>query len=82
MYQGVHATIAVAMLVDIIYAVSEGFLDSIPVTKVGLFVSELIESLDREPCDYLKLFAREKAMTPEVKAALEAVLKRLSVKSA
>jgi F-type H+-transporting ATPase subunit alpha len=82
MKQGVHATIPVAKQVAIIYAGTQGFLDSIPVTKVGMFESELFESLDREPCDYLKLFAREKAMTPEVKAALEAVLKRLSVKSA
>jgi F-type H+-transporting ATPase subunit alpha len=82
MKQGVHATIPVAKQVAIIYAGTQGFLDSIPVARVRMFESELFEALDREPCEYLKLFAREKAMTPEVKAALEAVLKRLSVKSA
>jgi F-type H+-transporting ATPase subunit alpha len=82
MKQGVHATIPVAKQVAIIYAGTQGFLDAIPVSKVRMFESELFEALDREPCEYLKLFAKEKAMTPEVKAALEAVLKRLSVKSA
>ena len=82
MKQGVHATIPVAKQVAVIYAGTQGYLDAIPVSRIKLFESELFESLDREPCEYLKLFAKEKSMTPEVKAALETVLKRLSVRSA
>ncbi len=82
MKQGVHATIPVAKQVAVIFAGTQGYLDAIPVNKVREFEVELYDALDREPCEYLKLFAKEKAMTAEVKAALTAVLKRLSVKSA
>ncbi|MEI6563953.1 MAG: F0F1 ATP synthase subunit alpha [bacterium] len=82
MKQNVHATIPVAKQVAVIYAGTQGYLDSIPVTKVRAFEFELYEALDRPSCEYLKLFAQSKAMTPEVKAALESVLKRLSVKTA
>lgn len=82
MKQGVHATIPVAKQVAVIYAGTQGYLDSIPTTKVRTFEAELYEALDREPCEYLKQFAKDKAMTNEVKAALDAVLKRLSVKGA
>ncbi len=81
MKQGVHATIPVAKQVAIIYAGTQGYLDGIPVNKVGAFEASLFDVLDLEPAEYLKLFARDKAMTPDVKAALEVVLKRLAVKS-
>ena len=64
-----------------IYAGTQGYLDSIPVNKIRAFEFELYEALDRAPCEYMKLFAEAKAMTPQVKVALDAVLKRLSVKT-
>jgi len=82
MKQNVHAVIPVAKQVAVIYAGTQGYLDAIPVADVKQFESELFEALDRSPCEYLTQFEKDKAMTPEVKAALEAVLKRLSVKSA
>jgi len=82
MKQNVHATIPVAKQVAVIYAGTQGYLDSIPTTKIKAFETELYEALDRSPCEYLTLFAKAKVMTPEVKTALEAVLKRLSVKTA
>ena len=81
MKQGVHATIPVAKQVAVIYAGTQGYLDAVPVAKVRTYETELFEALDREPCEYLKLFAKERAMTPEVKTALESVLKRISVKA-
>ncbi len=81
MKQDVHVTIPVAKQVAIIFAGTQGYLDNIPVTKVRQFEAGLFEALDREPAEYLNLFNRDKAMTPDVKAALETVLKRLSVKS-
>ena len=82
MKQNIHETLPVAKQVAIIYAGIQGYLDDIPLAKVKTFEAEVFELLDREPCEYLKRFARDKAMTPEVKEALEAVLKRLAVKSA
>jgi F-type H+-transporting ATPase subunit alpha len=82
MKQNVHATIPVAKQVAVIYAGTQGYLDSIPVDKIRAFEFELYEALDRAPSEYLTLFAKEKVMTPQVKAALDAVLKRLSVKTA
>jgi len=81
MKQGVHATIPVAKQVAIIYAGTQGHLDAVPVGKVKQFERDLFEALDRAPGEYLKAFARDKAMTAEVKAALDAVLKRISVKA-
>ena len=82
MKQNIHETLPVAKQVAIIYAGTQGYLDDIPLGKVKTFEAEVFELLDREPCEYLKRFARDKAMTAEVKEALEAVLKRLAVKSA
>ncbi|MEI8352838.1 MAG: F0F1 ATP synthase subunit alpha, partial [bacterium] len=65
----------------IIYAGTQGYLDAVPVGKVKQFERDLFEALDRAPGEYLKAFARDKAMTAEVKAALDAVLKRISVKA-
>jgi F-type H+-transporting ATPase subunit alpha len=80
MKQDVHITIPVAKQVAIIYAGVHGYLDGIPVNKMAAFESSLFDILDREPAEYLKRFAAEKAMTPEVKAALDAVLNRIAVK--
>jgi F-type H+-transporting ATPase subunit alpha len=82
MKQNVHATIHVAKQVAVIYAGTNGYLDAVPVSKIRAFEAELFEALDRAPCEYMKLFTEVKAMTPEVKAALESVLKRMSVKTA
>ena len=81
MKQNVHETLPVAKQVAIVYAGTNGFLDSIPVNRLRTFETQLFELLDREPADYLKRFAEAKAMTDEVKAALETVLKRLAGKA-
>ncbi len=80
MKQNVHDTMPVAKQVAIIYAGTHGYLDAVPVAKLGAFETALFEALDRAPADYLKRFAEARAMTPEVVAALEAVLKRLAVR--
>jgi F-type H+-transporting ATPase subunit alpha len=82
MKQNVHEVLPVALQVAIIYAGTHGYLDAVPLGKIKAFESELAERLEREPKDYLSQFSKDLAMTPEVKAALEAVLKRLSVASA
>ncbi len=81
MKQNIHEVLPVALQVAIIYAGTQGYLDSIPLNRIKDFEKELAERLDREPRDYLTQFDRDQAMTPDVKTALEAVLKRLSVTS-
>ena len=81
MKQDVHVTLPVAKQVAMIYAGTHGYLDAVPVPKLKTFEAALFEVLDREPADYLKRMAAAKAMTPEVVEALEAVLKRLSVRA-
>ena len=81
MKQDVHVTLPVAKQVAMIYAGTHGYLDAVPVAKLKTFEAALFEVLDREPADYLKRIAASKAMTPEVVEALEAVLKRLSVRA-
>jgi len=81
MKQDVHVTLPVAKQVAMIYAGTHGYLDAVPVAKLKTFEAALFEVLDREPADYLKRIAVTKAMTPEVVEALEAVLKRLSVRA-
>jgi len=82
MKQGIHEPLPVAKQVAIIYAGTQGYLDNIPVAKLRVFEEELFDALDREPAEYMKRLAEARTMTPEVKAALEAVLKKLSVKAA
>jgi F-type H+-transporting ATPase subunit alpha len=81
MKQNIHEVMPVALQVAIIYAGTQGYLDSIPLNKIKDFENELAERLEREPRDYLSHFARDQAMTQEVKMALETTLKRLSVAS-
>lgn len=81
MKQNLHAVLPMALQVAVIYAGTQGYLDSIPLNKIKDFENELAERLEREPRDYLEQFARDQAMTPEVKTALETILKRLSVAS-
>ena len=77
MKQNVHDTMPVAKQVAIIYAGTHGYLDTVPVSKVKAFEATLVDALDRDADGFLKRFGEAKAMTPEVTAALEAVLKRL-----
>ena len=73
--QGVHEPLPVAKQVAIIYAGTNGHLDDIPIAEVLPFEARLNDEIDRKGADYIRLFNEKKAMTDEVKAALEQVLK-------
>ena len=72
--QDVHQPISVVKQVAIIYAGTNGYLDDIPVKKIGDFEVKLHEALDSTYAEFVKLFNKEKAMTPEIKEALNNIL--------
>jgi len=74
MRQGVNVPQAVAKQVAIIYAGTNGHLDDVPPSRVQEFENKFFEALDSIGTNYVKLFGEKKAMTDEVKAALEKVI--------
>ena len=72
--QRIYAPIPVAKQVGIIYAGVNGFLDDIPLAKISKFEKELFDAFDSSYVDFVKLLEREKALTDEVKNALEYLL--------
>ena len=77
--QGVRATLPVVNQVTIIYAATHGFIDDLPVNQVRAYEQQLNEALESRYTAYVKVFARDLAMTDEVKAELEKALKDLSL---
>jgi len=80
--QGIHEPLSVVKQVTMIYAGVNGFLDDIAPNRIGEFQNELFIALDSIYTDYVKLFDKEKAVTPEVKEALEKLLKAFKEKFA
>ena len=74
MKQGIHAPLAVAKQVAIIFAGTQGYLDDIPVARVKDFEARLSEAMDGTFAHVVKLFNEHKAMNPEVKAAFTEML--------
>jgi F-type H+-transporting ATPase subunit alpha len=72
-----HEPLAVVNQVAIIYAGVNGFLDDVPVAQVPAFEARLYETLGRQGESWVRLFNERKAMDPDVKAGLEAILKDL-----
>ena len=78
MKQGVHAVLSVDVQVALLYAGNNGWLDDIPVKAVRAFEQQLIEALETpDAAEYRRLFAGKPVMTPELKAALDALLKQV-----
>jgi F-type H+/Na+-transporting ATPase subunit alpha len=73
--QGVHEPLPVVKQVAIIYAGTKGYLDDIPVKQVRDFEAKLQDALDSTYVDFVKLFNEKKAMTDDVVAALDKLLK-------
>ena len=53
-----------------------------PINQVRAFETRLFETLERSGADFSRLFGEKKAMTDEVKAALEAILNKMKGKAA
>ena len=73
--QGVRATLPVVKQVTLIYAGTHGFLDDLPASQVHAYEQQLYEALDSRYAEYVKLFEKNMAMTDEVKAEIERILK-------
>ncbi len=73
--QGIHLPLPVSKQVAIIYAGVNGFLDDIPLPRIAEFEQKLCDALDSLYVDFVKLFDKEKALTPEVKEQLEKLIK-------
>ncbi len=73
--QGVHEPLPVGKQVVIIYAGVNGYLDDIPPDKIQDFEMKLHEALDSTYADFMTLFNEQKALTDEVKKALDDLLK-------
>ena len=76
MKQGLHEPLPVLNQVAVIYAGTQGYLDDVPPAKVGAFGALLNDALAADP-GFAELFAKDQAMTAEVKAGLERILKRM-----
>jgi F-type H+-transporting ATPase subunit alpha len=61
--------------VTIVYAVTRGYLDDVPVERVRAFEAAFHQFMASQKADLLATIATGEAMTPEVEAALEAAIR-------
>lgn len=80
MKQGIHEPMPVMKQVAIIYAGVQGYLDDLPPGEVQAFETRLGETLDASGAELKTLFESKKAMTDDVKAGLDGILKKLKGK--
>jgi F-type H+-transporting ATPase subunit alpha len=76
--QGQYMPVPVENQVAIIYAASKGYLDAIPVDKVGEFEIEYLDRLKLKHEGVMKSLATKGALSDEVIAALEKEAKELA----
>jgi len=75
MKQVLRQPLPVAKQVAVIYAGVNGHLDDLPVKKVGKYEAELHEAMDSLYVDCVRLLNEQQALTPEVKKALDDMLR-------
>ncbi|MEJ5173647.1 MAG: F0F1 ATP synthase subunit alpha, partial [Hydrogenothermaceae bacterium] len=68
--------------VAIIYIAGQGYLDGVPVSAIQKFEKEFYTFLDTEKPDILESIRREKALTDDIKAKLDAAVKEFKQKVA
>ncbi len=73
--QGVHVPLPIVKQVAIIFAGVNGYLDDVPAKKVIGFEEKFFEYLDAHGKEFVQLFTKEKAMTNDVKALLDKLIK-------
>ena len=60
--------------VAVIFAGANGYLDSVPVNKVGDFEQTVLSALRGKYADLLKTIATDKALSDDTRAALKSAL--------
>jgi F-type H+-transporting ATPase subunit alpha len=68
--------------VAIIYVAGQGYLDDVPVNAIQKFEKEFYVFLDTEKPDILEVIRKEKALTDDIKAKLDAAVKEFKQKVA
>ena len=69
--QGQYVPMSVEKQVAIIFAVSKGYLDSVPADKVAEFESSLFDYLEANNADDLKTIIKEGVISDKLEASLE-----------
>jgi F-type H+-transporting ATPase subunit alpha len=69
-----YSPVPVEVQVGVIWAVQNGCLDDVPVERVKAFQNELTDFLTTRKAEVLGRIAAEKAMSPELDAALKAAI--------
>lgn len=72
--QDVHAPLPVAAQTAVFYAGVTGYLDFLPADKVRAFERRIWEEMESRHVGFVRIFNKEKALTDEVKSALEKLL--------
>jgi F-type H+-transporting ATPase subunit alpha len=76
--QGQFVPLPVEKQVLLVYAGTKGFLDKLPVESLGEFESEVYRHIDEKHPDLWKKIREKKAITDDIKADLDSVLKAFS----
>jgi F-type H+-transporting ATPase subunit alpha len=74
--QGQYAPLPVERQIVIIYAGTNGFVDSIPTSSLRQFEKELFAHIDEKHADVFKSIREKKEITFDVKAKLDELLKK------
>jgi len=72
--QGVHVPLAVSKQIVMIYAGVNGYLDDIEASQVKEFEQKLLEALDSQYVDFVKLLEKEKNFSEEIKSQINHLL--------
>jgi len=78
MKQDVRATLPVSHQIAIIFAGTQGYLDSVPLARLKIFEDQLLDSLEREAPEFLRVIETEKTLTDPARKALVKVLESMT----
>jgi F-type H+-transporting ATPase subunit alpha len=78
--QDQYQPLPVEKQIIIIYAGNRGFLDEFPVDKIRLYEKRLYEFLERERPEILRELQEKKELTPELDAAIAALLQEFNTR--
>jgi F-type H+/Na+-transporting ATPase subunit alpha len=74
MKQGQYMPMPVEQQIAVIYTVTQGHLDSLPVESVRRFESEFVDYIKNAHADLLAQIVDKKALTPEIKSGLDSAI--------
>ncbi|MBT6121531.1 F0F1 ATP synthase subunit alpha, partial [bacterium] len=75
--QGQYEPLRISLQIAIVYSTINGFLDTVPVKKVGEFEKELQSVLTIQNADLLDEIESVKNLTKEIKGKLDSIIKEI-----